>query len=448
MPIGDKLAQAAARLFMLWWDNQFLILVKGAGINVTMYKRFVDDSNLKAVAIDSTLGWDSETRRLVPVDPKGIPSDEHTATVVMEIANSVTSMLRFTCDFPSKHRNNRMPVLDICMWTTESNHGTLSNYEFYSKPMANDVMIPATSALSNGVKLSTYRQAAFRILRNTAVHLPWHMKVKHLNELNLRMVLAGYSEGFRVKAMEGGIKGFMKHLYRCEMEGRPINRPRDLDESRRKKSRANRQEWISEGPVKYDSVLFVPATHGSQLAKEIRGLEEANRQGRKTRIRVVELTGQTVRNTLAQNYPWKFGGCGVQDCFHCSTTKKFTTSCRTPGVGYRIICTLCEASGALAEYQGESGRNMFTRGKEHLREFFGGVSSNCMVIHSKTHHQGSKQLSYRMEPSGTFRTPLDRQLDESLRLKYSNGSIVLNSGSEWRGDPIPRASFVSGVQAK
>ena len=91
---------------------------------------------------------------------------------------------------------------------------------------------------------------------------------------------------------------------------------------------------------------------------------------------------------------------------------------------------------------------MFIRGKEHLREFYGDVSSYCMVIHSKTHHQGSKQLSYRMEPSGTFRTPLDRQLDESMRLKYSSASIVLNSGSEWRGDPIPRASFVSGVQAK
>ena len=301
MPIGDKLAQSAARLYMLWWDNQFLILVKGAGINVTMYKRFVDDSNLKAVAIDSNLGWDSETRRLVPVDPEDIPSDEHTATVVMKIANSVTSMLRFTCDFPSKHGNNRMPVLDICMWTTESAHGTLSNYEFYSKPMANDVMIPACSALSNGTKLSAYRQTAFRILRNTAVHLPWYIKVKHLNELNLRMALAGYSEGFRVKAMEGGVKGFMKHLYRCEREGKPINMPRNLDESRKKKNRVSRQDWISEGPVKFDSVLFVPASQGSQLAKEIRGIEEANRQGRKTRIRVVELSGQTVRNTLARN---------------------------------------------------------------------------------------------------------------------------------------------------
>ena len=84
---------------------------------------------------------------------------------------------------------------------------------------------------------------------------------------------------------------------------------------------------------------------------------------------------------------------------------------------------------------------MFTRGKEHLREFYGGVISNCMVIYSNKHHNGSKQLSYRMEPCGTFSTPLDRQIDESMRLKYTSASIVLNSGNEWRGDPIPWASF-------
>ena len=59
-PIGDKLAQAAARLFMIWWDAQFLSLLKEAAINITLYKRFVDDSNLKGVAIRSDFGWDPD----------------------------------------------------------------------------------------------------------------------------------------------------------------------------------------------------------------------------------------------------------------------------------------------------------------------------------------------------------------------------------------------------
>ena len=116
-------------------------------------------------------------------------------------------------------------------------------------------------------------------------------------------------------------------------------------------------------------------------------------------------------------------------------------SCRKPGVGYRIVCTLCGTNGTVAQYQGESGRNLFTRGKEHLREFRGNNSSNCMVIHSRTHHEGSDQFTYKMESTGFFRTPLDRQLDESMRLKFSGADITMNSGSEWRGVAIPRASF-------
>ena len=240
--------------------------------------------------------------------------------------------------------------------------------------------------------------------------------------------------------MEGGIKGFLNHLYRCEKEDRPVNQTRDLDVSRRKK-RSVQHDWFAKGEVKFDSVLFVPASHGSQLAKDIKDIEAANRQGRKTRIKIVELTGKTVRNSIAKNYPWRFEGCGSDECFHCTTNEDPTISCRTPGVGYTITCTICGVGGVLAQYQGESGRNMFSRGKDHIREFKGRVSTNCMVIHSNRHHHGSRELTYKMKPTGLFQTPLDRQLDESMRLRFSSASIILNSGSEWRGESIPRASF-------
>ena len=156
---------------MLWWDKQFLIIIKEAGINVTLYKRFVDDSNIKAVAIDLNKNRDPQRKRLINVEPVDdpIPTDKHTALVVQQIANSVTSMLRFTADFPSNHQNGKMPVLDICMWTTETESGTLSSYELYSKPMANAVSISANSAISHNIKLSTYRQIAFRVLMNLSL---------------------------------------------------------------------------------------------------------------------------------------------------------------------------------------------------------------------------------------------------------------------------------------
>ena len=48
-----------------------------------------------------------------------------------------------------------------------------------------------------------------------------------------------------------------------------------------------------------------------------------------------------------------------------------------------------------------------------------------------------------MEATGVFSKAMDRQIDESVRMKYhmKKGGILLNSGSEWRGDSVPRANF-------
>ena len=62
-PIGDELAQAVARLVMIWWDNKFLELCTTVGVDVLFYTRYVDDTN-KAV-IPPPLGTRFEEGRLI-----------------------------------------------------------------------------------------------------------------------------------------------------------------------------------------------------------------------------------------------------------------------------------------------------------------------------------------------------------------------------------------------
>ena len=112
---------------------------------------------------------------------------QRTAEVIKRIANTVTSMLSWTVDHPFAHSSNKLPVLDIQTWVTETDLGTLTNYEFFRKPMANQVAIPAQSALSNSVKFSTYRQEVVRVLKNAAIHLPWDSKAVLLSELSHKM---------------------------------------------------------------------------------------------------------------------------------------------------------------------------------------------------------------------------------------------------------------------
>ena len=48
-----------------------------------------------------------------------------------------------------------------------------------------------------------------------------------------------------------------------------------------------------------------------------------------------------------------------------------------------------------------------------------------------------------MEALRTFQKPLDRQIEEALRIKNSQFDILMNSETEWRIDSVPRARFTA-----
>ena len=71
-----------------------------------------------------------------------------------------------------------------------------------------------------------------------------------------------------------------------------------------------------------------------------------------------------------------------------------------------------------------------------MKDFKDGVSTNGMVIHNQKYH-------FKMEALQTFQKPLDRQIEEALRIKNSEFEILMNSGTEWRIDSVPRARFTA-----
>ena len=92
-------------------------------------------------------------------------------------------------------------------------------------------------------------------------------------------------------------------------------------------------------------------------------------------------------------------------------------------------------------YEGESSKNAYARGKKHLQELRGGVKTNAMVIHNIAHHDSPSENNFQMKVVRIISNPLERQIDESIRDQNSEAQIILNSGSEWRGDRVPRVSF-------
>ena len=82
---------------------------------------------------------------------------------------------------------------------------------------------------------------------------------------------------------------------------------------------------------------------------------------------IQERGGKQLGHVLGTTQPGaqKIEHCGRDKCFPCNTGQ--IGVCRRTGVGYKIVCILCEAQ-ITSEYAGESGRNLFNRGEEYVAD--------------------------------------------------------------------------------
>ena len=62
-----------------------------------------------------------------------IPGDQRTAELVAKVANSIYSFVKVEPDYPSKHPDNLMPILDLKVGI----EGGKLTWRYYRKSMAN-----------------------------------------------------------------------------------------------------------------------------------------------------------------------------------------------------------------------------------------------------------------------------------------------------------------------
>ena len=148
-PIGDELAQAVARIVMIWWDRKFLEKCRTLEIDIMMYLRYVDDTNKLVVPPPPGTRFEEGELRIKQEEIEGDmqkPIDEVVGNVVRDIANSVSNMMEFEVDVCSKHKDGKMPVLDLKMWTVIEHGVTVIRHEFYMKPMASRLTLRGHTA--------------------------------------------------------------------------------------------------------------------------------------------------------------------------------------------------------------------------------------------------------------------------------------------------------------
>ena len=197
-----------------------------------------------------------------------------------------------------------------------------------------------------------------------------------------------------------------------------------------REKRKKRDEWYRKGG--YDSVIFVPATPGSELKSRYeKEIDEAG-----IKIKVTKQSGIPLKRYLQRSNPFKLSKKYERDdCLVCTSGGKGT--CYATGVTYEIVCKECNC-----KYVGETARSAYSRGLEHLKASKTGQEQSVMWKQAREKH-GGKLPAYVMDVTGIFGDDaMLRQITESVLIRNTPGQKLMNTKNAWNYVSFPRAQVV------
>ena len=97
-----------------------------------------------------------------------------------------------------------------------------------------------------------------------------------------------------------------------------------------------------------------------------------------------------------------------------------------------------------AIYEGESGRNAYSRGLEHKQNLQDEKEDSPLWKHCTLEHNNEK-VEFSMKTLKGYKSCLDRQVNEAVRVTSSRAHTLLNSKNEFHQTPIIRVVAASGL---
>ena len=255
-PIGSELTGAVARAYMIWWDDQFMRKCQDAGVLIEMYERYIDDGNICAEATEIGVRYNGETGQLdwseaAMMEDEGMEDDQRTAKVIKDIANNIHPMIVMEEDYPSKHTDRRLPILDLACWV-EDNQLWFRHYE---KSVSSKKLIPKRSALPLKVKRNVFVNECVRRLKNCSLELPWEEKANFLTDYMARLKVAGYNQKFRMGILKQAVARYEGMLEANRDGKQPLYRSKEWQKQNRNMAGAEagggrkkkNSDWITKG---------------------------------------------------------------------------------------------------------------------------------------------------------------------------------------------------------
>ena len=215
------------------------------------------------------------------------------------------------------------------------------------------------------------------------------------------------------------------------------------------------------------SVLFIPHTNNSELAKALREKETKMEDITGNKVKIVERGGKKLIDILSNKDPWRGQNCGRENCLLCATKiltgKNLQQECTKRNIIYEIKCITCEEAEiarivethegdkekiksmkekiTVAKYIGETSRSAYERGLEHLDNLASLSTKSPMLRHILEQHEGCdfSGVKWGMKIVSSMRTAFERQIGEAVLIqKEVSKSHMLNSRAEWNQSSLPK----------
>ena len=205
-----------------------------------------------------------------------------------------------------------------------------------------------------------------------------------------------------------------------------MHRPKNWKkEERITEKRRKKHAWATRGVC--ITPIIIPPTPDSELLHMLAEVAKAEAQPG-LKFKLVESGGRTIKSNVQKFNPTASVEWPGGDCVGCKGGRGTGGPCRKLNVVYEFGCQLCPEDNQ-AVYIGETARNMYTRGREHVRSFENKEKESLIYKHQSEKHDGS-QPDFKAKVLYFFQDCLSRQTAEGVCIRRCTTNI-LNTKAEW-----------------
>ena len=371
-PIGARITMACSRLVMQEWSENYSKILEASKVEVHDLRGYVDDNRQETELMRRGSRFNHEKKRFTwredwerEDEEKNEPDEQRMGAVCLEGMNSVSSMLTFTAETIYNFENRMLATLDMQVEVIKVEHREEMvdqiSFSYYQKPMKTPLVIGYSSAMGQHQKFSILSNEVIRRLSNLSPDRTSHERTRVIDEFTKELKSSGYSRAQAREVIVCGLLGLARKRKRREREGEEFYRTgRSTLNKRNLKRLGEKQNWFKKKLISEEervekkkedrerirdtqpeektkamqeekdqkqrgdpkSVIMVPYTPGSRLAKEMREVEEIMEKLTGSRFKIVEKTGVQLKRVLVNKNPWSGRNCLRPECLVCETREE------------------------------------------------------------------------------------------------------------------------------